>query len=56
LVVARLGTRDDQAHAVDALRQAFVVTFPNVELRSENGFYRDNVDERLRRMAARALT
>jgi hypothetical protein len=56
VVVARLGARQDQAHAVDALRHALAVTFPNVELKSENGFYRDNVDERLRRMAAKALS
>ncbi len=56
LVVTRLGARGNQADAVDALRHALVLTFPNVELQSDNGFYRDNVDERLRRMAAKALS
>lgn len=55
LVVACLGAEADQAHAVRALRRALLETFPNVELQSDNGFYRDNVEERLRRMAARAL-
>ncbi len=56
VVVARLGAGEDQAHAVHALRHAFLVTFPNVELQSDNGFYRDNVEERLRRVATEALS
>ncbi|WP_421119726.1 hypothetical protein ACE2AJ_20630 [Aquihabitans daechungensis] len=55
LVVARLDGSNDVDRAVDALRRAFAMTFPSVEIQSDNGFYRDQVDERLRRMAARAL-
>jgi hypothetical protein len=37
------------------LRAAFTETFPNVELRCENGLYRDNIDKRFRAIAAQAL-
>ena len=56
MVLARLGVREDEAHAFAALRDAFVETFPGIEFRSENGFYRDNLDERMRRIADQALS
>jgi hypothetical protein len=56
VVVASLGAWDGEAVAVAALRAAIAARFPSVELESENGFFRDNLDELLRRIAAQALS
>lgn len=54
-VVERLGDAGDEEHAIAALRGVLRATFPSADLRSDNGLYRDHLDERLRRIARHAI-
>jgi hypothetical protein len=54
-IVEILGLSGDLDEATGALRSALKATFPGIDLRSDNGRFRDQLDERLRLICRRAL-